>query len=112
MIPKNEIEQELEDLAQAKEQARVDAMDTKERRRYDREQKKKETLDADQESERLLIERMELTKRMVNSAKGSPDLVYEHMRGLVRIEDGSGDNTTDYQLIVNANEISLKPLKN
>lgn len=49
---------------------------------------------------------------MVNSAKGSPDLVYEHMRGLVRIEEGSGDSTTDYQLIVNANEISLKALNN
>lgn len=55
---------------------------------------------------------MELTKRMVNSVKGSNDLVFEHMRGLVRIEDESGDTTTDYQLIVNANEISLKPLKN
>jgi len=55
---------------------------------------------------------MELTKRMVQSSKGSNDLVFEHMRGLVRIEDESGDTTTDYQLIVNANEISLKPLKN
>lgn len=36
LIPKNEIELELEELEKVKEQARVDAMDTKERRKYER----------------------------------------------------------------------------
>jgi len=37
------------------------------------------------------------------------NIVYERIRGLVQVET---DNSQDYQLLVNNNEVVLKPLKN
>ena len=62
------------------------------------------------EPEKLLRDQMELTKRLIASVLPGGDFVYERIRGLVTVEDG--DTTQDYQLIVNANEVVVKPLKN
>jgi hypothetical protein len=53
---------------------------------------------------------MELTKRYIASVLPGGDFVYERIRGLVTIEDG--ETTQDYQLIINTNEVIVKPLKN
>lgn len=50
-------------------------------------------------------------KRMIGSAQaGTGNIVIERLRGLVRLE--TGDTSQDYQLTVNNNEVSLKPMKN
>ena len=40
------------------------------------------------------------------------NVVYERLRGLVRLEENSGDNSIDYEIIVNFNNVTLRPLKN
>jgi len=48
--------------AQRELEVRIAAMDAKEKRRYDAEKRRQERLKADLESERLMHERMDLTK--------------------------------------------------
>lgn len=87
------------------------AMDTKEKRKYDAEQRKQERLKADLESEQLLRDEIEYEKRLVQSVQPGKGLIMiERLRGLVRLE--SGDTTQDYQLVVTFNEIQLKGMKN
>lgn len=38
--------------------------------------------------------------------------MFERLRGLIRLEDGSGDTNTDYELSIRFGEFSLRPLKN
>lgn len=90
---------------------RIAAMDTKERRRYDAEQRKKERLAIDLEAEKLLREQIDHQKKLVQSVQPGKDIiVIERLRGLVRLEQG--DTEQDYQLVVTHNEITLKGMKN
>jgi hypothetical protein len=68
---------------------KIAAMDAKEKRRYDAEQRRQARLKEDLESERLLKEQMDLTKKLVSSAlPGNENIVIERLRGLVRLESG------------------------
>jgi hypothetical protein len=110
LIPKNEWEIKAEEELKQKEQDRIDAMENKERRRFEREQKKTANIESDLEPERILIEQMELIKKMIGSVNPGGELVFERLRGLVTVEDG--DQSTDYQLVINSNEVTLKSMKN
>lgn len=89
LLPKPQHEIEKEKQAQLELEARIAAMDTKEKRRYDAEQRRQERLKADLESERLLKEQMDFTKRLVASVQPDNDnIVIERLRGLVKLESG------------------------
>jgi len=85
-------------------------MDSKEKRRYDTEQRKKARLAEDLESERLMKEQIDFQKRLVATALPGKGLMIERLRGLVRLE--AGDQAQDYQLVVTTEEATLKPMKN
>lgn len=55
-------------------------------------------------------EQMEMVKRMVSSAKTGGDLLFERIRATVQVEND--DLNSDYLLVINANEISIKPMNN
>lgn len=110
LLPKNKFELAAIAEEQQKEEKRVAAMEPRERRRYEAEKKRKAKIEADLEPEKLLRDQMELTKRHIASVQPGGDFIFERIRGLITVEDG--DTTQDYQLIVNANEIAVKPLKN
>jgi len=86
-------------------------MDSKEKRKYDAEKRKKERLAADLESERLLKQQIDIQKKIVASAQPGKGLIMiERLRGLVRIEQG--DTEQDYQLTVTNSDVTLRPMKN
>lgn len=92
-------------------EAKIAAMDSKEKRKYDAEKRKKERLAVDLESERLLKEQIDFQKKTVASAlPGKNVIMIERLRGLVRIEQG--DTEQDYQLVVTNAELTLRPMKN
>lgn len=85
-------------------------MTPKERRKYEAEKKKRERIEEDLQSEKLLKEQIEFEKRLVKSAlPGSGLIVVERLRGLVRLEH---DTTQDYQLTITNSFTELKPMKN
>ena len=70
-------------------------MTPKERRKYEAERKKKERIEEDLQSERMLKQQIEHEKRLVKSAQpGSGLIMVERLRGLVRLEQG--DTAQDY----------------
>jgi hypothetical protein len=110
LIPKNEWELAADEEKNQLDQAMLKAMESKERRRFEREQRKLAAVESDLEPERMVIEQMELTKKMIGSVNAGGDLVYERVLALIIVEEG--DTTQDYQLIINANECVVKPMKN
>jgi len=111
LLPKPQSEIDAENLAQQELEKKVSAMDSKERRKYENEKRRKERIEADLESERLLKEQVNYQKRLVQSVNPGKGLIMiERLRGYVRLE--IGDTEQDYQLIVTNNEVNLKPLKN
>ena len=89
-------------------------MDSLEKRRYDREKKRLERIEADLEPERIMRAAMELERKMLQTNVAPADaskttVMFERMRGIVLNEE---DNTQDYELIVTQDEITLRGLKN
>jgi hypothetical protein len=96
-------------------------MTPRERRQYDRQQREKETMDDDQRAERMMREAIAISKKRISASKvgdkppsnsPSTSVVFERLRGLIRLEEGSGDCSTDYELSIRFGEFSLRPLKN
>ena len=88
LFPKNKFE--LEEIEEQKlaEVKRIEALEPKERRRYEAEKKRKAKIEADLEPEKILREQIEITKRQIASVQTGGDLLFERMRGLVTFEDG------------------------
>jgi hypothetical protein len=42
----------------------------------------------------------------------STNVVFQRLRGLISLEEGSGDTTTDYELSLRYGEFTIRPLKN
>ena len=65
------------------------------------------------------MEAIESIKRKISTSKigekppsniPSFNIIFERLKGMVRLE--SGDTSTDYELIIQQDNVSLKPLKN
>jgi hypothetical protein len=77
-------------------------MDSLEKRRYDREKKRLERIEADLEPERLMRAAMEMQRKMLQTNTASADaskttVMFERLRGIVLNEE---DDTQDYELII------------
>ena len=89
-------------------------MDSLEKRRYDREKKRLERIEADLEPERLMRAAMEMQRKMLQTNTASADaskttVMFERLRGIVLNEE---DDTQDYELIITQDEVTLRGLKN
>lgn len=85
-------------------------MNDKQRKKYEAEKRKQERMQADLEAERLLIEEMEFTKQVVKTTLPQQSTLIERLRGLIRLEEG--DLSQDFELVVNCQAVTLKPMKN
>lgn len=66
-----------------------------------------------------MFEAIESIKRKISTSKigdrppsniPSFNIVFERLKGMIRLE--SGDTNSDYELIIQQDNVSLKPLKN
>lgn len=83
-------------------------MEDRERRKYEREQKRQKQREADLVQEVMMRDEIEQTKRKIGY-DGYKDGFIERIRGYVTLE---GDKDQDYQLVCNFNNLELKPMKN
>ena len=89
LLPKPQSEIDAENQAQVDLEKKIAAMEPKEKRRYEAEKRKRERIEADLESERLLVEQITYQKRVVGSIQPNQGLIMiERLRGLVRLETG------------------------
>ena len=86
-----------------------------EKRKYDREQKRKERLQEDLEPEKKMAEGMEQLKKTLQTSQAPASeeaktaVMFERLRGIVLNE---ADDTQDYELVVTADDVGLRGLKN
>ena len=121
LLPKPQVEIDLENEEKENIQAMLNKMDDRERKKYEREQRKKARQEEDLQQEKIMHEQMDIQRRILSTnpanhnfktQKGPEqgfNMVYERIRGLVHVET---DDSQDYQLLVNHSEAVLKPLKN
>lgn len=112
LLPKSYGERVKEERESAALEQRLANMTVRERRHYDRAQREKESIEEDNWAERQMQQAIETEKRRIGRVdKTAPISVsYERLRGLIRLEDGSGDTSTDYELTVRQQEFSLRSL--
>ena len=67
-MPKSDEDKSKEKQAVKDLEDRIAKMDSKEKRKYEAEQKKKERMKEDLESERIMKEQIDLTKKLILSA--------------------------------------------
>lgn len=93
---------------------RLAMMTPRERRQYDRAMREKESIEEDKKAEKLMREAIDVEKRRLGKVEktAAVNVCYERLRGLIRLEEGSGDTTVDYEIIVRQGEFTIRSLQN
>ena len=115
LIPESEESKKQKQREAAALAERVAAMTPIEKRKYDREQKKKERIQEDLEPERQMAAGMEQLRKTLQTSQAPASeeaktaVMFERLRGIVLNE---ADDTQDYELVVTADEVGFRGLKN
>lgn len=107
LLPKSLRQLEEEAKAKKDEEESLAQMSNLEKKRFYDARKKQEAIKADMETERLLTEEMDFSRRRVNG-ESNGNLYFERLNGFITLEG----HDQDYEVTANFNEITLKPLKN
>lgn len=114
LLPKSAEQIKQEEKEAAEVQKKIDAMTHHEKRRYDMQQKRQARIEVDLEPERKLREGMDAYKAALDTCKEPQEgvktaVMFERLRGIVLSEE---DDTQDYELVVTAEQVSLRGLRN
>lgn len=93
---------------------KISKMSPHEKRKYELQQKRQARMQADLEPERKMKEGMDAEKRLLDTclepkADSQVAVMFERLRAIVLNEE---DDTQDYELVVTADQISFRGLKN
>lgn len=86
-------------------------MDDLQKKRYLRQKRRKQQIEADLKPEVMMREEIDLTKRRVNY-EGASDPIVERIRAYVHLEGQDGEGGSDYHLSCRFNDLQIKSLKN
>ena len=114
LLPKAAQDVKDEAKAQAALEEKLSKMSDYQRRKYEIEQKRKARMEADLEPERLMRAGMESEKRMLQTCKAPQDpaetsVMFERLRGIVINEE---DDTQDFEMVVSADDVTFRGMRN
>ena len=114
LLPKAAQDVKDEAKAQAALEEKLSKMSDYQRRKYEMEQKRKARMEADLEPERLMRAGMESEKRMLQTCKAPQDpaetsVMFERLRGIVINEE---DDTQDFEMVVSADDVTFRGMRN